>query len=392
MMPFGARVNYLRLRGGHDSGHVTFVELFFDLVFVFAITQLSHALLADMTAGGTLKVALQFMAVWVVWMDTSWCTNWLDPQRAPVRVMLFALMLLGLIMSISIPQAFAARGLAFGGAVAAMNVGRSLFMLWALRRHSPGNFRNFSRIICWRAAAGLAWIAGGLADGDARPALWGLAVTIDYLAPALGFHVPGLGRSTVADWDVEGNHMAERCGLFIIIALGESILVTGTTFGAGAMAPPRIAAFLVAFVSTVAMWWIYFSFGAERGRDAIGHAADPGRLARLAYTYLHLPIGAGIIVAAASDELVLAHPEGHTDVRTAAAVIGSAALYLVGNILFKRTLYGRMPLSHLVGLALLALLTPAALVLSPLALAATATVVLVIVAVWETRALTPREV
>src|SRR5262245_35398900 len=258
-MPLAARTSYLRARG---DGHVTFVELFFDLVFIFAVTQLSHTLLADLTLGGTSKVALLFAAVWTTWIDTCWCTNWLNLQRTPVRLLLFALMLLGLVMSISIPQAFAARGIGFGGAVAVMHVGRCLFMLWALHAHSPGNFRNFSRIICWRAASGLAWIAGGIAEGDARLALWGLAVTIDYLAPALGFHVPGLGRSTVADWDIQGNHMAERCGLFIIIALGESILVTGTIFGNGAMAPPRVAAFLVAFVGTVAMWWIYFNIGA----------------------------------------------------------------------------------------------------------------------------------
>ncbi len=177
--------------------------------------------------------------------------------------------------------------------------------------------------------------------------------------------------------------MAERCGLFIIIALGESILVTGATFGEGALTWMRIAAFLVAFTGTLAMWWIYFNIGAERGRSAIGEAADPGWLARLAYTYMHLPLGAGIIAAAVADELVLAHPGGHTELRAAGMIIGGAALYLLGNLLFKNALYRRPPLSHLIGLGLLALLVLAVPYVSPLLLATAMTAVLIIVAAWE---------
>jgi low temperature requirement protein LtrA len=131
------------------------------------------------------------------------------------------------------------------------------------------------------------------------------------------------------------------------------------------------------------MWWIYFSIGAERASRLIATSADPGRLARLAYTYMHLLIIAGIIVAAVADEFVLRHPHGHTDTRTMLAVLGGPALFLVGNILFKRVTGGRYPLSHLVGLALLALLIPLPLVVSPFVIGAIATLVLVIVAVWE---------
>jgi low temperature requirement protein LtrA len=388
-MTFGARDNLLRLRG-HENGRVTFVELFFDLVFVFAITQLSHALLAHLTPVGAVDTAILFAAVWFVWINTSWCTNWLDPQRTPVRLMLFGMMLAGLVLSLSIPGAFGDRGVGFGFAVAAMQAGRCGFMLWALHRHAPNNFRNFTRITIWQSVAAVVWIAGGFAGPQTRHAVWALAVGIEYLGPAAGFWVPSIGRSTVADWDVEGGHMAERAGLFIIIALGESILVTGTAFGEAAMTAPRIAAFLVAFVGTIAMWWIYFNIGAERGLAMISHATDPGRLARLAYTYLHLPVGAGIVVSAVADELVLAHPGGHTDLKTAAVVLGGPALYLAGNILFKRALYGFMPLSHLVGLGALALLIVAVPVLPPLALGAATTLVLVIVAVWETWSLGPK--
>jgi low temperature requirement protein LtrA len=392
-MPFGAATSHLRPRDGreYDHGKVAFVELFFDLVFVFAITQLSHALLTHATPLGTFEVALLYMAIWIVWVDTCWCTNWLDPQHVPVRLMLFALMLAALIMSVSIPQAFASRGYGFGGTVAAIQVGRCLFMLWALRRHSPRNFANFRRITVWRAASGVLWIAGAFASPQLRIVIWSLAVFTDYLAPAVNFWVPKLGRSEVSDWNVEGGHMAERCGLFIIIALGESILVMGTGFAGAAITAPRVAAFVVAFIASVAMWWIYFNIGAERGRDKIEHEHDPGRLARLAYTYLHLPVGAGIIVAAVGDELVLSRPAGDINLQTAAALLGGAALYLAGNIAFKRTLYGFMPLSHLIGIGALAVLLLAVPVFAPLGLAAAVALVLVVVAVWETWSLRPHQ-
>jgi low temperature requirement protein LtrA len=385
MKQFGAGTSLLRVRAGHSR--VTFVELFFDLVFVFAITQLSHLLVEHFDPLGLAQTALLLMAVWWVWIYTAWATNWVDPQATPVRIMLFTLMLAGLVLSTSIPQAFGSRGLAFAAAYVFMQLGRCLFMLWSLRRHHARNFRNFQRITAWLAVGGVFWIAGGLAQDGTRVALWGVALLIEYMSPAAGFWTPGLGRSTTADWDIEGNHMAERCGLFVIIALGESILVTGATFSKMAWTPITVAAFAVAFVGSVAMWWIYFNIGAERGSEVIAHSDDPGRLGRLAYTYIHLLPVAGIIVAAAADEFVLAHPDGHTEWKTASAVLGGPALFLLGNLLFKRTQIRRTGLSHMAGLAFLAALIPLAPYASPLAFAAAATLVLVIVAVWETRSL-----
>jgi low temperature requirement protein LtrA len=385
----GAGASLLRVRHGHDHTRVTYVELFFDLVFVFAITQLSHTLLEHLSLGGLLQATLLFMAVWWVWIYTSWVTNWLDPEKTLVRLLLFALMLAGLVLSTSIPQAFESRGLAFAGAYVFMQVGRSLFMVWALKGHSPGNYHNFQRITCWLALSGLFWIAGAFAQSDTRFALWAVALVIEYVGPSLGFRTPGLGASTTSDWDVEGGHLAERCALFVIIALGESVLVTGATFAKLPWTPVTVAAFLVAFIGSVAMWWIYFNIGAERGSRYIAASDDPGRVARLAYTYMHLPLVAGIIVAAVGDELVLAHPTGHTDAKTAAVLLGGPVLYLIGNLLFKRISAKYYPLSHLVGLGLLALLVPAATVASPLMFSGATALVLVIVAIWETRSLRP---
>lgn len=374
-------------RQGDDGAQVTPVELFFDLVFVFAITQLSHTLLKDLTLAGAFRTGFLFLAVWWVWIFTSWVMNWLDPERLPVRIALFALMLSGLVLSTSIPQAMDARALPFALAYVFAQVGRSLFMLWAIGDSSANNRRNFTRITIWLAISGIFWIAGALTEPAYRPFLWITALAIELVGPSLGFYVPGMGRSKTQDWDVRGDHMAERCSLFIIIALGESLLVTGVTFAATAWNAETAAAFCVAFLGTVTMWWIYFDTGAERGSRKISESDDPGRLARLAYTYMHIPIVAGIIVSAVGDELVLAHPGGETDLKTAIVLIGGPLLFLIGNLLFKSTIASRLPLSHLVGLGLLAVLALAYTALSPLWLAGSTVAALAIVAAWETLSL-----
>lgn len=376
----------LRARDRQDSSRVGFVELFFDLVFVFAITQLSHVLLAHPTPLGALQTSLLLAAVWWVWIYTSWVTNWLDPERVPVQVCLFALMLAGLVMSASLPRAFEDRGWAFTIAYVAMQVGRTLFMLWCVRGASLAMRRNFQRILVWMLVSAVFWLIGAQAEGAARFAWWSVALAFEFVAPILLFRVPGLGASNTADWDVDGNHMAERCGLFVIIALGESLLVTGATFAELTWRPEVVAGFVVAVLGSIAMWWVYFDTGAKRAHHRIAHSDDPGRLARLAYTYMHLPIVAGIIVSAVADEMVLAHP-GHADGPAIAAIIGGPALYLLGNALFKWVTNDRRwpPLSHLAGLALLsALVVPASMhLLGALALATAVLAVLGLVAVWE---------
>jgi low temperature requirement protein LtrA len=371
----------------HDPGKVTFVELFFDLVFVFAITQLSHLLLGRLTPFGALQTLLLLMAIWWVWIYTSWVTNWLDPERTPVRLMIFALMLAGLALSGSLPKAFEEKGLIFASAYAVMQIGRSAFMVWAMRGSNEINYRNFQRILIWLCVSGVFWIAGGFAAGGTRMALWVVALGIEYVGPSCGFVVPGFGRSTTADWKVEGGHIAERCALFIIIALGESVLMIGATFSELQAGPANVAAFALSFLGSVAMWWIYFNVGAQWGHHRIADDNDPGRLARLAFTYLHLPLVAGIVVAAVADEIIVAHPLEHTSAAVIACILGGPALYLFGNLLFKRVISGFWALSHLVGLALTALCILPAFAVVPLVTYALTTAILIGVAVWETRSI-----
>jgi low temperature requirement protein LtrA len=367
----------------HQHSRVTYAELFFDLVFVFAVTQISHTLLAHFTPLGALQVTLLFLAVWWVWVYTSWITNWLNPEKTPVRLLLFAMTLGGLVLSTSIPTAFDGRGLWFAIAYATMQVGKTVF-LWASTAPAQSLARaNAIRITAWLALSAIFWIAGGLAEGEMRLLLWAVALGIEYISPAVRFWIPRYGASSVADWMIEGGHMAERCAGFIIIALGESIVVTGATFAELTWTTENVLAFVSAFAGSLAMWWIYFHIGAEAGSEQLSKSSEPGRLARLAYTYLHMPIVAGIIVAAVADELVLKHPGGHSDLKTVISSIGGPLLFLFGTILFKQSFRGFLQLSHGAGIIALGALALFASHLSPLVLSILTTAIMIVVAVWE---------
>ena len=377
------------LREGADADHrVNAMELFFDLVFVFAVTQLSHYLVKHHDLAGMLQAAVMFLAVWWAWMFTAWATNWLDPERAPVRMALALVMLLSLAMSSAIPKAFGDYGLVFAGAYVAIQVGRTLYTAWAKSEWESGTPINLIRASIYFVAGGVLWIAGALEPDPTRRLLWwAAALAIEYSGPMLYFFIPGLGRSKVEEWDISGEHMAERCGLFIIIALGEGILVTGATFSSLDKNAPVILALVTAFVGTVAMWWIYFDIGAKRGQEAIENVATPGLIGREAYTYGHIPIVAGIIMLAVGDEMLLANPVEPLDSAFIAFVAGGSALFIGGNALFKHITNhtGVWPLSHLVGLGLTALLSlwgwfarP-----TPLAFAMASAGVFIVVGLWE---------
>jgi low temperature requirement protein LtrA len=368
----------------NQPSRVTYAELFFDLVFVFAVTQLSHFLLGHFSALGALQATLLFLAVWWVWVYTTWITNWLNPEKTPVRLLLFLLTLAGLVLSMSIPQAFEARGLWFALAYAAMQVGRTAFWLLVTPPARVAVRWNAIRILSWLSASAVFWILGGFAAGESRLELWGLALAIEYISPVARFWIPKYGASSVQDWYVEGSHMSERCAGFIIIALGESIVVSGATFADLAWSAENIAAFVSAFAASVAMWGIYFNRGAEAGSELISKSAESGRVARSAYTYLHMPIVAGIILSAVADEIVLTHPLGHTELKTVLTAIGGPLVFLVGTILFKLDIRGFLQLSHGVGIVALAVLGWFATALSPLMLSVLTTALLIVVAVWET--------
>lgn len=378
----------LRRPAEHGHAPVGYIELFFDLVYVFAITQLSHNLLEHLNWEGALQTLILFLAVWWAWIYTTWATNWVDPDRAANRLMLGALMIGGLVMSSTIPNAFGKNGLYFAIAYVAVQVGRSLYVARALGEWRRGTKKSMMRITIWFCASAPLWIAGGIInDPHSRMLLWGGALVIELLGPINYYRVPGLGRSTVEDWAIAGGHMAERTALFIIIALGEGVLITGATFGKLPIGPETIAAFLTAFLGSFAMWWVYFDVGAKRGAEHIEHHPTPGIIGRNAFTYWHIPIVAGIILIAVADELTLAHPlePVHGDFLLVTA--SGMALFLFGTMSFKRISSGNnwYPLSHIMGLWLVGALVLWGWIAHPptLYLYMGVTVTFGLVALWE---------
>jgi low temperature requirement protein LtrA len=366
----------MRPRAGAER--VTNVELFFDLVYVFAVTQISHFLLAHATATGALKAGLLLAMVWLVWAYTTWVTNWLDPERIAVRLLLLVLAGVSLVMSAGLPGSFSSRGLAVGVAYAVMQVGRSVFAVAALRGQQLQ--RNFQRILAWCLVSGALAVAGGLAGGDARLGLWAGAVGVDLLGGVAGFWTPGLGRSATQDWTIEGGHFAERCQAFVLIALGESIVVTGATLsGLAHVGGEQVAAFVVAVVGSAGLWWLYFDRSAGDAADVIAGSADPGRLGRSAYHFIHPVMVAGIIVTAAADEQTLAHPAA-TEAAAAWMILGGVALFLAGHAAFKAVIWHQPSWPRIAAVAVLALLGLAAPHLSALALSACAAAVVIAVA------------
>ncbi len=377
------------LRGPAHDGHqpVGYAELFFDLVYVFAITQLSHYLLGHDNFMGIVQGTILFVAVWWAWIYMAWATNWVDPERGAVRAMIFINMLIGLVMAASIPEAFGGRAWSFVIAYLLMQVGRTSWLVWVVRAERPVLARSLTRGVIWFLFAAPFWIAGAILGAEARLWCWAAALAIELVAPALLYPVPGLRHSETEDFGVTGGHMAERCGLFIIMSLGEGILLTGATFAQSAWTDWTIGAFLAAFCGSIAMWWIYFDIGARRGSDLIARHHDSGRIARDAYTYWHIPIVAGVVMTAASDELVLAHPHGHISSLLLWAGSGGTAIFLFGVMYFKRATSGRpwFPVSHMAGLGMVAAVAAAAYFghIEPVHLSLGNAAVLIIVAAWE---------
>ena len=371
---------YLRDRAAEQR--VTNIELFFDLVYVFAITQLSHLLLAHPTVQGALDTALLLAIVWLAWAYTTWVTNWFDPERLAMRAVLLAQMLASLVMSAGLPEAFEHRGLMVAGALVAMQVGRTIFVVF-VTPEGPLR-RNFERILTWLAVSGALYLAGGFAHGHVRELLWLLAVAVDVGGAAVGFYTPGLGRSRTEEWTIAGGHFAERCQLFMIIALGESIVVIGAALAAAHPISARsVAAFVTAFAGSAALWWVYFDRSAADGARIIASSPDPGRLGRSAYTWVHPIMVAGIIVAAAADQRVFEHPADAADTPTAWMVLGGSGLFLAGHAAFKAIVWRVVPWTRLAAVAVLALLGLAVPHVSALTLAIAAVAVVVAVAATD---------
>jgi low temperature requirement protein LtrA len=321
---------HLRARGEAGTQRITTVEVFFDLVYVFAITQLSHLVLADPSIGGLASAAFLLVVVWWAWIYTTWMANWFDPSSRAVTAVLGAVMLASLLMAAAIPGALGDHGVLFAASYVALQVGRNAAAVALLARDH--RLRNvFERLLAWSVVSGALWLGGAILAPDQRLLLWIPALVLDLAAPAAGYWLPGRGRAVTADYDIEGHHFAERCQLFVIIALGESIVVTGATAANHGLTFPVVICLVLAFLETVALWWLYFGGPTEDAHAAVTGGANPGRLARDAYTYVHLLIIAGIIATAAGDNLLIANPDEPLHGVGLAIVLGGPALFLLGG-------------------------------------------------------------
>jgi low temperature requirement protein LtrA len=364
-------VSLLRARTGLRG--VTNIELFFDLVYAFAVTQLSHYLLDHATVEGVIQAAVLFGMVWTIWASTTYLVNWLDPHRVPVLRLLLAVMFVSLISSAAIPQAFGSAGLLIGASYAAVQIGRNLFAVYATRHEALE--RNFQRFFVWSLVGGSLAILGGLAPGHLREVLWAVVVALDLFSAAVGFYVPGLGRTATREWNIDGAHAAERIQAFVMIALGESIVIIGASLiGFKDLYLGKTMAYLLAFVTTVTLWWVYFDRSAGFAARALASSPDPGRLARSAFYWAQVPMVAGIIAVAAGDRLLLAQPTQPAGVAIASILLGGTALFLAGHASFKLAIWHHVSRSHLAAIILLLLLIPIAVFLPGLAVAALAIV------------------
>lgn len=373
----------LRRRDGHHA-RVTFEELFFDLVYVFAVTQLSHELLTNLNLTGVIETLILWFTVWLGWQYTCWVTNWFDPETTRIRGLVFAVMLAGLLMASAIPGAFGERGWIFAFAYVAIQVGRTAYIVWELGPDHP-LVANYRRMLGWVSISAVFWIAGAFVQHEARVALWAIAIVCEYVSPMFGFPLPGLGRSKTSDWTIEGGHLAERCQLFVIVALGETLLATGATMArAESWNVAVLSALLATFLGTLAMWWLYFGTSSKDATDAITRSDDPGRIGAY-FHYIHAILVGGIIATAVGNDLVLAHPHDGLGTAYALTLTGGPAIYLFGSAVYKRVVYGVLPISHIAGVVALLAVIPAAFTVDLLTMGWLTTIIMLAVGFWEGR-------
>jgi low temperature requirement protein LtrA len=322
--------------------------LFFDLVFVLALTQLSGGLIQNLGWSGALQTLVLLLALWGVWAHTAGLTDIFDPQRPPIQLVVTASMLGTLVLAAVVPEAFGRRGLVFVSAYLAIQLGRSLFIVLVRPRREAR--RLYLRQLVWFGASAVPWIAGALTQGSARAALWTLAVVVDSTATGLRFPTPGLGRASSSEFAVTGGHLAERYRQFFIIALGELILVTGLAYSGGDLGADRSVALVVSFATTVLLWRIYVYRAGEVLDTAIATARDPVGVG-LATVYSHLVMVAGTVVTAVGQELVIAHPLAHPRSAWTAMILGGPALFLAGRALFEYAVFARVSRDRPIALA-----------------------------------------
>jgi low temperature requirement protein LtrA len=343
-----------------DAEHqVTPLELLFDLVFVFAITQVTRLLADEPTSLGVLRAMLVLAALWSAWNGYAWLTSAMDVDEGGVRLAMLGAMGAMLVVALAVPGAFGDDALLFGLAYLVVRL-LHLVLSVIVGRDDPDRLGALLRFAPTAIAGALLLVVASFVHDDARIAVWAVALAVDYLGPI----VIGMGRG----WRVAPEHFAERFGLIILIALGESIIAIGV--GAGfELGTGVVVAALLGVVVVSALWWLYFDVAAILARRRLAEATglERARMARDAYNYLHLPMVGGIVLFALGLKTTLGDVEASLDTIPAVALCGGVALYLIGHIafLFRATAY--VFRRRTVGAVVLLALIPAALAIPALA-------------------------
>lgn len=361
---------------------VTPLELFFDLVYVFTVSQLARHLLDHVDARGMAETLVLTLAVMYAWFMTVWTSNWLDGDRQPVRLLLLGLMFASLLMSTSVSEAFGDRAGLFVIGYLAIQIGRTAFAVASFRGHRL--HMHFVNALVWEIGTAPIWIAGIAVDGDARLVLWAAAVSITYGGVIAGHPLPGRKSPFSSDSQIYAEHLLERFRLFFLIALGETVLTLGNAFADQPVRADRLLVLAVAFAGTVALWWCYFHRAEEIGINAVEGAADASRIVGVGnYTLILMVIG--IVAIAVGDELAIANPNDPSTVSTAVLIFGGPTIFLLAQLGFMRRATGHVPRARVIACIGLVVLGIATLPLSLLAAVIASSAVLVAVAIDDTR-------
>jgi low temperature requirement protein LtrA len=311
-----------------EGVRVSTLELFFDLVFVFTITQLTSFLAGQPNPRGLLAVVLMLGVIWWMYGGYAWLTNAVPPTGAVARLLLMIGMAGFLVVALSIPHAFAGDGLAFGlGYLLVTLVHAGLFT----RTTTRSAVRAVLRIAPFNLASALLVVAGGLAGGDAEFVLWGAAFALMAVTPFL---------SGIGGFRVEPAHFVERHGLVVLIVLGESVVAVGIGVSGGRVEPALVGVAVLGLALAAGLWWLYFGGDdalAERALTEAPHERRP-RLALYSYGYAHLPMLLGVVALAAGVKRSIGHAFEALGLPLALALAGGVALYLFGDALFRRSL------------------------------------------------------
>ena len=370
----------LRRRG--EPEYPTFLELFFDLVYIFMFSRLAASLAEDLTVRGAAQTAVLLLAAWWVWVLTAWLTDLFNPRLPIIQATALLVMLGTLLMAIATPYAFGRYGWLFVAAYFGIHLVRDAVLIPGTRVNRPIQARSI-RVFFWFGVTVTPWVAGVFVDETARLALWSLAVAVDLGSARVGWPTPRLGRTELASQIFTGVHLSERHRAIFIVALGELILSTGTGLAGSGFTAGAVATSAVAFVSAVLLFQLYFQ-RVQRILAPPSVTTVERVRSGTSTSYSHLVMVAGVVLVSTSTSLVIDRPFGRAPVELMVATLGGPVLFLLGSVLFDAVVTGRTLWSRVLAIVVLcALMAPATILLPPLAALMLANLVLLLTLVGE---------